>query len=202
MSLIDTRPTIESFFAELLAEALRTERVAIADGSRAYLVRLFADYARVDQLYRAGTDDAPGTPTLAWLYERAQHGDPAERLDAWRHLGDVALLVAGLFGAHLERRRSLVGVDYYVRMGAGAYGTAATYARWSEFVSILDELARKFRHLVDVLTRVGEATTLPVAQGIERLYERWVGSLAGGEDLYGRLAQRGAAPVWVGVGQA
>lgn len=201
MSVIDCRNSLDSFFAELLGEALRTEKVEIAEGSREYLVQLFADFAHIEQLHRDRDARDAGTPTLAWLYEKAQCGEAAERFEAWRHLGDVALLVSGLFGPHLDRRRSLVGVDYYVRMGAGAYGTAATYARWQGFGRVLEELAQKFRTLVDVLTRVGEATTLPVANGLERLYERWLGS-RDGEDLYRRLGAMGASPVLVGVGRA
>jgi hypothetical protein len=110
-------------------------------------------------------------------------------------------MVSSLFGAYLERRRNLVGVDYYVRMGAGAYVSAAAYARRSGFGPVLDELGHKFRELVEVLTRVGEATTLPVARGIERLYERWV-EHPGQDDLQVRLGRLGAAPVMVGGGTA
>ena len=199
--LIDTHRSLEDFFLTLLDEALAKERVEVAEGSRSYLVQLFGELGRSEGLYRNARAEEHGTPTLTWLYERARHGAPAERLDAWRHLGDVALVVSGLFGSHLERRRSLVGVDYYVRMGAGAYGSAALCARRSGFEPIFEELAEKFRVLVDVLTRVGEATTLPVARSIERLYERWLHA-AEPTDLQRRLTEVGAAPVWTGIAHA
>ena len=201
MERIDTNPSLDQFFGELLSEALRSERVEIADGSRHYLVQLFGDFSRVEGLYAAARRGEGGTPTLAWLYERAQSGDPGSRFDAWRHLGDVALMVSSLFGAYLERRRAVVGVEYYVRMGRGAYGTAATYARRSGFAPVFEELAQKFRDLVDVLTRVGEATTLPVAGGLERLYERWL-ARPGNDDIHERLTRLGASPVLVGIGSA
>lgn len=200
MHLIETQ-TMDTFFRDLLEDALSTERVDLADRSRSYLVQLFADFSRVEELYRMHKAEDTGTPTLAWLYERAQQGDPADRFDAWRHLGDVALMVAGFFGRYLERRRAIVGLDYYVQMGAGAYGTAASYTHWRGFGLVLEELATNFRALVDVMTRIGEATTLPVGQSLERLYERWIGS-AGGEDLHERLTRMGAAPVLVGIGKA
>lgn len=201
MELIDTC-RLDDFFHGLLAEALETERVVIGESSQAYLVQLFSEFSRVEGLHRSTTDRDGAAPTLAWLYERAQTGAPAERFESWRHLGDVALVLAGLFGQHLQRRRSLVGVDYYVRMGSGAYGTAATYVQRSGVAPVLEELAYKFRALVDVLTRIGESLRLPVAGGIERLYERWVATAGGGEDLHARLTRMGAAPVLVGVGRA
>ncbi len=201
MERIDTHPSLDHFFDELLAEALRSQRVELGEGSKAYLVQLFGDFSRVEALNRGSPSDDPGAPTLTWLYARAQTGAPAERFDAWRHLGDVALMIAGLFGSYLERRKNLVGVDYYVRMGAGAYGTAATFVRRGGFQPVLEELARKFRALVDVLTRVGEATTLPVATGLDRLYERWL-SHPDGVQMHDRLTRLKAAPVIIGVGQA
>lgn len=201
MDIIGTHSSLDGFFHDLLDDALQTERVEIAVSSRAYLVQLFQEFSRTEGLHRATGHDDTGAPTLAWLYERAHSGAPSQRFDAWRHLGDVALMVAGLFGAYIERRRSLVGVDYYVQMGAGAYGSAASFSYPSGIGLVLEELARKFRHLVDVLTRVGEATTLPVATGIERLYERWMAN-PGQEDLLERLGRLGAAPVLVGSGDA
>lgn len=199
MHLIDAQ-SLEDFFNGLLTDALDATGLEIGDGSRAYLLQLVGDCSRVEELHRGARSDEPGTPTLVWLYERAQCGAPSERFDAWRHLGDVALIVAGLFGAHLQRRRNLVGVDYYVRMGAGAYGSAATYHRGG-FGPILEELAAKFRYLVDVLTRVGEATTLPVADGLERLYDRWAANPRQ-VDLQERLIRRGAVPILGGGGLA
>lgn len=201
MDIIETNPSIEDFFGELLNDALRWQRVDLAETSRAYLVQLCGDFSRVEELHRVGRREEPGTPTLAWLYERAQTGAPSERFDAWRHLGDVALVVSSLFGAYLERRRNLVGVDYYVRMGAGAYVSAAACAPRTGFGAVLEELAQKFRDLVEVLTRVGEATTLPVANGIGRLYERWLEG-PGDRDLQARLTRLGACPVLVGGGLA
>lgn len=202
MELIGTHSSLQDFFADLLHEALETEQVEIAEGSRAYLVQLFGDFSRTEGLHRASSPDDPGAPTLVGLYARAQQGAPSERFEAFRHLGDVALMISSLFGSYLERRHSLVGVDYYVRMGSGAYGSAATYARRTGFGPILEELAQKFGDLVDVLTRVGESTNLPVATGIERLYERWV-ARPGNDDLHGRLTRLGAAPVLLGgVGSA
>ena len=87
-------------------------------------------------------------------------------------MGNVALMVSGLFAPHVERPRSLVGVDYYIQMGATAYGSAANLAKQSAFSSLLLELASKFGRLVEVLTRVAERTTLPVRNDLLALYER------------------------------
>ncbi|MBX2811414.1 MAG: hypothetical protein KTR25_06385 [Myxococcales bacterium] len=201
MKLIDTQLKVEDFFDELLASALETQRVQIAVSSRIYLVQLFEEFALAERFHEATHDDEPGPPTLAWLYERARNGSSATRLEAWRHLGDVALMVSSVFGSYLERRHCIVGVDYYVRMGTSAYNTAANYARTGGLGLVFEELSQKFRVLVDVLTRIGEAANLPVSSSIERLYERWL-SGAGQRDLHQRLTQLGASPLLVGGAKA
>ena len=201
MELIDTRRNLEDYFQELLIGALKSQQVEIASSSCTYLVQLFGEFSRTERFHQVADKNAAGTPTLAELYERAHHGAPSAQLEAWRHLGDVALIVSSLFGRYVERRRSLVGVDYYIQMGSGAYNTAALYSYQSGLRSVFAELSRKFSSLVEVFTRIGEVANLPVSTSIERIYERWLAS-PGQEDLHKRLTQLGASPLLIGIGQA
>ena len=121
--------------------------------------------------------------------------DPGKRFDAYRHLGDVSLIVSGFFTPHVERERSLVGVDYYVQMGTSAYDAAATLAARSGFSRLLNELATKFSKLVDVLARVAEQTTLPVARDLRALYERILHAPES-KLVREKLLQQGVAPVF------
>lgn len=182
--------TLETFFRDLLQQALAAERLELDEAGLSYLVRLMGDFSRHEALYASARPDEPGTPTLVWLYEKAQTAERSQRFEAYRHLGDVALVVSGLFGAHLERQRSLVGVDYYVGMGRAAYDSAAHLARPSIFERVLGELAEKFNRVVEVLTHVAEQTTLPVRRDLEALYERIVRSPESPE-LQRRLADQG-----------
>lgn len=163
---------LEDFFQGLLTEALDQEGMKLEQEGTAYLSRLFADFAHHDTLHGKQTKDDPGTPALVDLYARAQSADQGVRFEAFRHLGDVALMVSGLFAPHVERERSLVGVDYYIQMGTSAYGSAAGLARRSGISSLLRELSMKFRRLVEVFTRIAENTTLPVRNDLSALYER------------------------------
>jgi hypothetical protein len=195
---IETHTTLEGFFNELLTEALQAEGVILDEASLSYLLNLCADFARSESLYQSEREEESGTPALVWLYERAQHGDRGLRFQAYRHLGDVSLVVSGFFAPHVERERSLVGIDYYVQMGSAAYGTAAHLAQPHGFGRMLHELSLKFRQLVEVLTRVAEHTTLPVARDVMTLYERFVRNPSSPE-LHRRLIAQGLIPVTVGA---
>ncbi len=191
---IDTRCSLEAFFDELMRDALAAERVDLDPAAAAYLVQLCAEFSRHEALHGRARPDEPGTPTLTWLYQQAREGAPAARFDAYRHLGDVSLVVSGLFAPHLERRRAVVGVDYHVQMGAAAYDQAASLARRSGLGPLLGELASKFRRLVEVLTRMAERTTLPVCQDLGALYAR-VLRLPESRLLQSRLLEQHAIPV-------
>lgn len=199
MAQIETHASIEEYFGDLLKEALATERLCLGDASAAYVLRLFSEFAERGALHARDTRGERGTPALVWLYERAQTGGSGVRFDSYRHLGDVALFVSGFFGPHITRARSAVGVEYYVDMGQAAYDTAAVLAKPTGFGALLSELAAKFRRLVEVLTRVAERTTLPVARDMTALYERLMMNPES-TDLFKRLLTKGVVPVFGSVG--
>lgn len=171
---IETHTTLEGFFADLIKEAIAAERVVLDTDCINYLLNLCREFAKHEALFGRERAGENGTPALVWLYERAQQSDRGSRFQAYRHLGDVSLMVSGFFAPHIERDRSLVGIDYYVQMGASAYDTAASIAKPTGFGKVLSEMAAKFRRLVEVLTRVAEKTTLPVAHDVAALYERFI----------------------------
>ena len=188
---IVTHASMESFFQELVVEAIQAERLSLNEDGTAYLVQLVTEFTDSGALHEFSREGEPGTPALVWLYERAVEAAPREQFNAFRHLGDVALVVSGFFAPHIER--SLVGVDYYVQMGCAAYYRAAALARKSGFSALLAHLASTYHRLVEVLTRVAEQTTLPVARDIAALYERWLRN-CDNLDLFARLRERKALP--------
>jgi len=198
---IETGSTLERLFGDLLVDALASERVALKTGGEAYLRQLCQRMAHRDALHAFQDADEPGTPALVWLYRRARESAPSQRFDAYRNVGDVALVVSGLFQPHVSRQRSSVGIDYYIRMGSTAYSAASSLSAHSGFGPILAELAEKFAALVEVLTRVAEQTTLPVADDLAALYARFRRNPES-KALLDRLAAVGASPVWGASGQA
>ena len=196
---IETHSSLENFFEELLREAMAIERIELAAESFVYVKNLFADVATHDGLHGRQRAGERGTPALVWLYEEAQKAtDRGARFDAYRHLGDVSLIVSGFFTPYVERERSLVGVDYYVQMGTAAYDAAAGLAYRSGFSRLLAELSVKFGRLVEVLSRMAERTTLPVAHDLRALYERMLRNPQS-LSLRDRLLEQGTAPVFAMV---
>jgi hypothetical protein len=193
---IQTHQSLASFFEELLREAMAVERIELEAESFAYVTNLFTDFATHRGLHGRQRPGERGTPALVWLYQEAQEArDRGGRFDAYRHLGDVSLIVSGFFTPHLERERSLVGVDYYVQMGTAAYDAASSLAHRTAFSRLLAELAAKFEPLVEVLTRMAERTTLPIARDLRALYERMMRN-PGSLDLRDRMLEHGVAPVF------
>lgn len=201
MSRIDTHSSLEAYFEGLLRDALSAEQVDLPEDAFSYVLHLVGDFSRPEHLHGRGGHDEPGTPGLVWLYKEAREAAPSARFDAYRHLGDVALMVSSFFGPHVERERSLVGVEYYVDMGRTAYGAAASLALRSGFAALLGGLSQRFDRLVEVLTRVAEQTTLPVAADIGALYAR-ICRNPNSPELSRRLLSSGAFPVFGGKGVA
>jgi hypothetical protein len=190
---IHTQVTLEGFFGELLREALSVEGLALDEACVAYLQNLCSDFVKHEALHGAESTGEPGTPALVWLYQRAQTADRGLRFHAYRQLGDVSLVVSGFFTPHIERERSLVGVDYYVQMGSAAYDSAATLAKPEGFGDLLSELAAKFRRLVEVMTRVAERTTLPIRRDVAAMFDRFARNPDSAE-LHRRLVAQGLIP--------
>lgn len=195
MSRIDTHCSLESYFEGLLRDALDAEQVAVPDDTFTYVLHLVGDFSSPDALRAPEGRDEPGTPGLVWLYQAAREAAPSHRFDAYRRLGDVALVVAGFFGPHVERSRSLVSLDYYVEMGRSAYSAAAALGARTGFEHLLADLSRRFGSMVEVLTRVAEQTTLPVTADLGALYQRLLRN-PDSPELSRRLLGQGAFPVF------
>lgn len=189
---IETHHSLEAYFDELIRHALEAERLVLGEAPRSYLLKLMTDFSQREALYGSCKSGENGTPALVFLYEKAAFCPPAEQFNAYRHLGDIALFVSGLFSQHVER--SLVGLSYYVRMGEAAYDRAAGLGN-GIFREVLQQLAQHFAKLVDVMARVAEQTTLPISKDLAALYERW--SATQSEHTHKRLAALGAVPILV-----
>ena len=160
MRKIEFHPSVESYFFDAMKQALSETKLSLTDTTNAYVISLFKEMTRTEALHRCVREDETGTPTLTWLYQRALQVDSGRRFEAFRHLGDVALIVAGLFREHLQRRKALVGLDYHVRMGSGAYANAANIAKATGFAAVFSELSQKFFELVHALDKVAQKSNI------------------------------------------
>ncbi|WP_045119683.1 hypothetical protein [Haliangium ochraceum] len=155
--------SIESFFREVVMDALERAQVAATEATECYLVNLLGAFA---------TTPIPDEP-LSMKLVRAQ-GDPAERVKALKEVGDTTLYMTGFFGASLDRR-GLVKPDYYMNLGEAAYGELASRlhgARSSSIGETYRELAAKFPRFVDVLGEVRKQVDF-TGGDVVKLYEQW-----------------------------
>ena len=197
MSIV-TQASMAEFFAERIQDALKEQSISLEEASQVYLVQLLDDFTHNHNLQVGGGEGESGTPALFRLYERAMNAAPREAAFAYRHMGDVALVVAGMFAPHVQR--SLVNIDYYVKMGGSAYHRASFLDRTGALAPALSQLARCFDKVVEVLTRIAERTTLPVPSDVADLYARWARNPDC--DLGQRLMLGGVVPILGAGGHA
>ena len=160
----------------------------------AYLTHLLTDYARSDRLFDHTQDGVVRRP-LVEIYKQASEAETGdERALCLQRLGDLALFVSGILPNSLER--SLVDVDYYIAMGASAYGYLSDRgsggARVRALRSVFVQLSRRFGDFVDLLAEAVEQGQSPRAPDLMRLHDLW--SKTGSRRLGRKLAEYGVLP--------
>jgi hypothetical protein len=189
--LLDLSANLETFFHDVVDDAMRKKHVEATEAAEYYLVSLLTDYARPD----ARCNEALERP-LTLLLDEALHAPGQERFEKLRVLGDGVLYVSGFFAPHLETRG--VEVQYVTSLGARAYDSAGKMLRGAADESAPDlffELSQNFERFAELLSAVAQQLSLaaaPSSQGLLKLYERWLKT--GSEDIGCELMQRGVLP--------
>jgi len=183
------------YFHEAVQSAINNQDVSARCETICYIVNLLTRFVRADRLFDT-TEDGIVIKPLALMYADAIEAPTAGgRESSLRRLGDVALFISGLFSHSLSR--SLVDVDYYIRMGGNAYGFLADSRRPSGEIAAMKiaflELAEKFAEFVDVLAEVGDHSQLGNSSNIMRLYEIW--QATGSRHAAESLRRHGIQPV-------
>jgi hypothetical protein len=166
------------FFRELLLAAIAHQRASVHDETRAYLVNLLSGFIESEAFFSRDESGALEQRPLAFLLKDALDEEGPLRLARLRRLGDLSLFVSGFWPESLDR--GVVSVDYYISMGERAYdalgGAVAKRVRGAGDLvrqrSVFEELARKFKQLVDLLNEVSERTWLATNAGAARLCDR------------------------------
>src|SRR5207248_9054211 len=171
--------SVREFFRDLLQRALENQRARVQPFTELYVVNLLHEFLLSEALYVQGDDGTWQQKPLAFLLKEALAEAGPARVRMLKRLGDTSLFISGFFPDSLARRSSLVDVDYYIAMGGRAYDAVARQMRER---SLWEELADKFRLLVDLLNEVSERTLASTDAGLLRLYERWM------KTGHGRLA--------------
>jgi hypothetical protein len=191
-SPIDLSANLETFFHDVVDDAMRKKQVEATQAAEYYLVSLLTDYARPDAHSQAAFERP-----ITLLLDEAMRAPGNERFEKLRALGDGVLYVSGFFAPHLETRG--VEVRYVTSLGARAYDGAGRMLRGANDNNVPDlffELAENFSRFAELLSVVAEKLSLaaaPSSQGVLKLYERW---LKTGSELVGdELVHRGVLPV-------
>jgi hypothetical protein len=190
-----TGVNVQEYFRESVTAALVNQKVDANEDTVFYIVNLLAYFTQADKLFSRTSEGVILQP-LALIYAEAVEAPGSEeRQQLLRRLGDVALLISGLFSSSLSRK--LVDIDYYIAMGGTAYGVLCDLSRGSvrgrAFCAIFDELSKKFHVFVDVLAEVGEKSPPNSSTDIMRLYEIWLKT--GSKRSADRLRKLGIEPV-------
>lgn len=183
---------LREYFHDAIQRTKAKLDLRLAEHAEFYIVNLLSECRNTDRLYLRNEGQLEDLP-LALMLERAVHGPTlAERIKYFQRLGDTALFIAGYFPG--RARRNLVDLDYYIRMGGGAYlSLASLYRSDDAFGQIFSELGEKFGRCVNMLTIV--RNTLSAQQnkhaGLLELYEKW---LATGDEQLRLLLQKEGLP--------
>lgn len=154
------------YFRELVEAAIQHQQLAARELTSFYLVNLLTGFVHFDRSPAAGEDEALGV-----RFARALQEGGTRQRDGLRQVGDLSLFISGFFADSLNR--GLVDVDYYIQLGACAYGSLARQDGGT-FGDVFEELADKFSAFVDVLEEVSERSALASNSDLLRLYEKWL----------------------------
>jgi len=118
---------LTEFFKDSVEDAANNQRLDARPDTVFYIVNLLTSSARANRLFtQSDSDSSPHICSLAELHLRALADESVRtRIETFRELGDLALLLAGVFTDYLYRRG--INIDYCSNIGGGAYEQLASY---------------------------------------------------------------------------
>jgi hypothetical protein len=176
---------LQEYFREHVRRAIVNQHIELTEDSEFYVVNLLTELKKSEKLFQT-VDGKPDDTPLALLLERAMHSDTTTRVRTLKFLGDTALFVAGIFPERATRRFQTL--DYYIRMGGGAYlSLASNMTTQRNFAEVFEEMGCKFRNLVSLLNEVGKSGREHSDLDLLDCYERF---LATGDHRLREILQR------------
>ena len=187
---------LRDFFRESIDSAIDNQRVDVDPHTSHYVVNLLTLFARSEKFYSENDEHCGVRPLALMMADAVETESQEQRSNSLQRIGDVALFTAGFFADGLAHRP--VDIDYYVRMGGGAYGSLSDEikgtTRGMALVEVFRELARKFQSLVDVLNEVRDGTQCSTDVDVLRTYEVW--RKTGSKRAAAILKQCGVVPIF------
>src|SRR4051794_19594985 len=109
---------VRQFFAEELRTVMQKQQVQANNDSLAYLVDLLFRYMSAEEFFAKDAEGKLQNNVLAHLYADFISGNTEMKQRALRRLGEICLLITGLFPDSLNRK--VIDLDYYFGMGGTA----------------------------------------------------------------------------------
>ena len=172
-TLIEPTASLQGFFKERIEGAVARHGLKSDEDTLWYLTRLLCNYSRTSAFLDNNGTRCALTP-LAEYYRQAVESDSShERRMLLQRMGDVAIVVAGLFSGALNRKA--IGVDYYMSMGEVAYATLADESvrsvRDRSLQGIFEVLANGFSDYVVAISEVPVKSDEP--RDLMTLIDEW-----------------------------
>lgn len=172
-NLIEPTTCLQSFFKERIENAVEKHSINRNDDTLWYLTQLLCNYSRTSAFLDNTGHRAALTPLAEYYRQAIESESTYERRQLLQRLGDVAMVVSGLFSGALNRK--VVGVDYYISMGEAAYSTLADESPHSSkersLQGIFEALANDFSDYVVALSEVPVKPDEP--QDLMKLIDDW-----------------------------
>ena len=165
--------TPESFFQELVNEAVHKTRAKVLPETECYIVKLLGHFMNTENLFLRDSDGAmKDEPLVLKVKEALEETQKTAQQLMFRHVGDVSLYMAGFFQESLTRKK--IDLNYYIDMGGIAYQQVAVRMEEQKLKKMYSELSERFQTLVEVLSEVSVKTTPQHSEkDILNLYEIW-----------------------------
>lgn len=163
-NLIERTANLQCFFKERMESAVEKHSMEGDEDALWYLTELLCNYSRTNAFLDDSGTSAALTPLAEYYRLAAETSSAHERRLLLQRLGDVAMVVSGLFPGALNRKA--VGVDYYISMGEAAYSTLAdesvSSSRQRSLQSVFESLANDFSNYVVVLSEIPIRADTPI----------------------------------------
>ncbi|MFK7861762.1 MAG: hypothetical protein AB8B64_23300 [Granulosicoccus sp.] len=155
-TLIEPTTSLQSFFKERIESAVEKHSINGHEDTLWYLTQLLCNYSRTHAFLDNNGTRAALTPLAEYYRQAIESSSMHERRQLLQRMGDVAIVVSGLFSGALNRKA--IGVDYYISMGETAYSTLADESSRSSrdrsLQGIFEALANDFSDYVVAISEV------------------------------------------------
>ena len=146
------------YFSGELRTVLERQQVSAEGGALDYLADLLLHYMKSETFFAKGSDGKLENNVLADIYADYLNGNNETKKVSLKRLGDICLLITGLFPDSL--RRKIVDIDYYFGMGGSAYQQLAHFQLNAFTRTLFAELSAKFIPFSNVLGEMSERSGL------------------------------------------